>query len=144
MAATFLGNFEHVLDSKGRVFLPARFRGPFRAGGGYLSRHLEGCVALWTPEIFEVMSAEMAALARGTPAERNRARYWASECQDVTIDGQGRMPIPARLREFASLEGEVVVAGSIDHVELWSPARWQGVMEGQEEWMRGEAPPPGT
>jgi MraZ protein len=58
-------------------------------------------------------------------AERNLARLWASSTTDVEIDRQGRMAIPAYLREFARLESAVLVVGALNRVELWSPAEWE-------------------
>jgi MraZ protein len=117
------------------VILPSRFRGPFEERGGYLTKNLEGCLALWTPGEFErQMAARQANTAKGK-AYRNRARVWASSSQSVEIDRQGRMPIPPHLREFARLEDDVLVVGVIDRVELWSPAVWDDQVGPEEEWL---------
>ncbi|MGH9127809.1 MAG: division/cell wall cluster transcriptional repressor MraZ [Acidimicrobiales bacterium] len=139
-AARFFGRFEHSLDVKGRVILPAKFRATF-AHGGYLTLFHEGCLALWMSEEFErqmVAMHEAAALGR---AERNLARVWASGSYEVEVDRQGRMAIPADLRKFAGLTGDVLINGAIDRVELWDPAVWEarimpaepGSIDGVEE-----------
>ena len=87
----FVGRFDHSLDAKGRLILPAHFRPAFERGG-YLTLNFERCLSLWTPGEF---------------------------------DRQGRMGIPAHLREFAGLAGAVLVTGAIDHIELWNPEEWQ-------------------
>lgn len=121
----FVGRFDHSVDAKGRVILPARFRPSFERGG-FLTQGFERCLTLWTPGEFERQSAEMQASYReGTPESRNFARVWSSGSVDVEIDRQGRMGIPAHLREFAGLDGEVLVTGVIDHIELWDPEEWQ-------------------
>lgn len=132
--ARFFGRYEHSLDPKGRVILPARFRAAFERGG-YLSQYHEGCLALWTPEDFEKQMVSMQAAAERGRGERNLARVWASGSHEVEIDRSGRMAIPPRLREFAQLEEPaqgsvtngrpVLVLGAIDRVELWNPAVWE-------------------
>jgi MraZ protein len=124
VAARFFGRFEHSLDAKGRIILPARFRAHFDTAA-YLSQHAEGCLALWTPDEFEKQVAEMeAAQDRGT-TERNVARVWASGLSEVELDRQGRVAIPAYLREYAKLETAVLVTGALNRIELWNPSTWE-------------------
>lgn len=131
--AGFVGRYEHSLDIKGRVILPAKFRASFD-GGGYLAENHEGCLALWTPAEFERQMAAMQERAASGRTDRNRARLWAANSHEVEIDRQGRMPIPSRLREFASLESDVLVHGAIDRVELWNPAVWDRRVAPDEQW----------
>jgi MraZ protein len=131
----FVGRYEHSLDTKGRVILPAKFRGPFDRGG-YLTQHREGCLALWTPGEFERQMEVMQEGANsGQSSGRNRARIWASNSAEVEIDRQGRMPIPPRLRAFAKLDTEVLVHGAIDRIELWNPAEWETRVAPEESWL---------
>lgn len=124
-AARFFGRFEHALDVKGRVILPAKFRAPFVAGG-YLTLFHERCLALWTSEEFERQMVVMhASAASGHASERNLARVWASGSYEVEVDRQGRMAIPADLRRYAGLTGDVLINGAIDRVELWDPTVWE-------------------
>lgn len=122
--ARFFGRFEHSLDAKGRVILPAKFRAPFEHGG-YLSQFHDGCLALWTPEEFERQMVAMQEASTSGPTERNLTRIWASGCHEVEVDRQGRMAIPVYLRQFSQLDGDVLVHGAIDRVELWDPATWE-------------------
>ena len=119
----FFGTFEHTLDGKGRVILPAKFRSQFEHGG-YLTQFSDGCLALWPPAEFERQADEMKERGRNGRSDRNAARYWASATQDLEIDRQGRLVVPARMREFAGLETDVMVVGVFDRVELWNPGRW--------------------
>jgi MraZ protein len=136
--AGFVGRYEHSLDTKGRVILPAKFRPSFEHGG-FLTEHSEGCLALWTPGEFErQMDAMQESAAAGSRTERNRARVWASSSAEVEIDRQGRMPIPTQLRGFAKLESEVLVLGVIDRVELWDPTAWAEKVMPEESWLLGE------
>jgi MraZ protein len=122
-----------LLDTKGRVILPAKFRAAFDRGG-YLAENREGCLALWTPGEFERQMSAMQERAASDRTNRNRARLWAANSHEVEIDRQGRMAIPLRLREFASLETDVLVHGAIDRVELWSPAVWESRVAPDEQW----------
>ena len=122
--ARFFGRYEHSLDVKGRVILPAKFRARFEEGG-FLTPHNESCLALWTPEQFEIQMEEMERReAAGTSDERNLARFWSSRVQEVEIDRQGRMAIGQPLREFARFTTDVLVVGAISRVELWDPQLW--------------------
>ncbi len=136
----FVGTYEHSLDAKGRVILPAKFRAAF-AQGAYLSRHREGCLALWTPAEFDRQQAVMRErAAEGNAAERNQERLWAAGSYEVEIDSQGRMVIPARLREFAHLEEDVLITGANNRVELWDPALWAQRVEPEEQWFLEDGP----
>lgn len=123
LQARFFGSYEHALDAKGRVILPSRLRAHF-TGPGYLTPHLEGCLALWTEQEFEKEIELRLALADTNPVARNDVRDWAAAVFETEIDRQGRMPIPANLRSYAGLEQEVLILGMINRVELWAPGSW--------------------
>jgi MraZ protein len=121
--ARFFGRYEHSLDDKGRVILPAKFRRPFE-NGGVLSASQDGCLALWTKEEFEVQSQAWLERSASGRDERLLSRMWAASSHELEVDRQGRMAIPQQLREYAGLEGEVLVVGAIDRVELWNVTAW--------------------
>ncbi len=121
----FVGQFQHTLDAKGRLILPARFRPEFERGG-HLSPHSEGCVALWTPAEFTRESEVRLSQSRsGDPEQRRLARFWAANSSDVEFDRQGRFALPGAIREFGGLVGDVLVVGALDHLELWSPEAYR-------------------
>ncbi len=122
--ARFFGRYEHSLDDKGRIILPAKFRAHFEHGG-YLTEYQDGCLSLWTPDQFELQMDSMTERATSGRSDRNLVRLWASTSHELEIDRQGRMAIPARLREFAGLVGDVLVLGAIDRVELWNRETWE-------------------
>ncbi len=125
MVTGFYGHYEHTLDGKGRIILPARFR-PHFAGGGFLTKYFEGCLALWTPDVFAARMEAMRARAESGRTGRNLSRAWSAGSYEVQIDeSQGRLQVPSDLRSWARLESEVHVIGNIDRVELWSPAVWE-------------------
>ena len=122
----FLGQFEHALDQKGRVILPARYREAFESGA-YLAASLDGCVALYENEEFQRVMNDVQEVAKRGPRERQAARAFAANATQASIDRQGRMLIPGHLRTFASLERDVVITGNVNKVEIWDAGRWQEV-----------------
>ncbi|MDQ3106596.1 MAG: division/cell wall cluster transcriptional repressor MraZ [Actinomycetota bacterium] len=122
--ARFIGRYEHSLDVKGRVILPVKFRAEFERGG-FLSQHAQGCLALWTPDEFDLQLEANRTRADLGRDDRNLVRLWASGSSEVEVDKSGRMPIPGFLRGFAHLESEVLLIGAIDRIELWSPSVWE-------------------
>jgi transcriptional regulator MraZ len=119
----FVGRHEHSLDVKGRIILPARYRSSFDTLA-YISKYKEGCLALWTPDAFELMLDEMEAIFDRSAHDRAMVRAWASGSTEVELDRQGRVAIPGYLREFAHLEDAVLIHGAIKHIELWNPDEW--------------------
>jgi MraZ protein len=130
--ARFFGRYEHSLDDKGRVILPSKFRGSFEHGG-YLTQYTDGCLALWTPEQFDLQMENMQERAATGKQDRNLVRLWASTSHELEIDRQGRMAIPARLRDYAGLAADVLLLGAIDRVELWNRQAWDEKVLPEEE-----------
>jgi len=80
----------------------------------------------------------MLTMSKESSTGRDRARMWAATAADVEIDKQGRMPIPARLREMAHLDGEVLIQGAIDRIEIWAPPLWAERIQPSEQWFLGD------
>ena len=141
MATRFVGRYEHSLDGKGRVILPARFRSSFDTLA-LVSKYNERCLAIWTPEAFDRKAVEMAELMDGTPEERARARAFSSGSAEVDLDRQGRVALPQYLREFARLEegSTVLVQGALTHIELWNPQVWETQEATGDAALGGESP----
>jgi MraZ protein len=120
----FLGEHQHSLDAKGRVILPARFRDQLE-GGGVMAKALDGCLAVYpTAEFHQVADRLREARARGAH-QRQAVRSYFAGAVEIEPDRQGRVPIPQHLREFAGLERDVIVAGNLDHIELWDARRYR-------------------
>ena len=124
MAMRFVGRYEHSLDVKGRIILPARFRASFDTLA-FVSKHNERCLAVWTPEAFEKKLDEMQQVQDRSAQDRQMVRAWASGSAEVELDKQGRLAIPAYLRDYARLETAVLIHGAITHIELWDPSEWE-------------------
>lgn len=129
----FVGQYQHSLDAKSRLILPAKFRAEFERGG-HLSPNTEGCIAMWTPSEFARQAEERLEQSRsGGRSERQQARYWAANSSDVEFDKQGRFALPAAIREYGRLTGDVLIVGVLDHVELWNPSTYAEQVNPAEE-----------
>ncbi len=120
----FLGEFTHNLDDKGRLTIPAKFRDQL-VPGLVVTRNPSGkCLLVMPAEEWSRVAERVSALplTDGRSALLRRALFSAAE--DLKPDKQGRILISNRLREFASIENEVIVAGLNTHLELWNPQRW--------------------
>jgi MraZ protein len=119
----FVGTFEHSLDDKGRVVLPSAFR-PHLADKGYLSQ-FDACLGLWTEDGFAAVAQRLTDKIRAGQASQEAMRAFAANAHEVRPDAQGRITIPQRLRDFARLDRDVVVIGTIDRIEIWDAQRWE-------------------
>ncbi|GCE14409.1 transcriptional regulator MraZ [Tengunoibacter tsumagoiensis] len=123
----FLGEYEHTLDAKGRLAVPAKFRSQMDKGA-VLSKGMGTCLSIYTLERWEEKSNELVAGLTSDDLRDFERRVYPSACE-VELDGQGRMLVPAKLRAYAKLEGEVTVAGVRDHIEIWDRSAWQTYQE---------------
>jgi MraZ protein len=119
----FLGEFEHSLDAKGRVILPAKFRDQL-AMGGFVSKGRGGCLSVFTPEEFEAVASQVREQSKRGAKDLNAARSFFSGAAEINPDRQGRIAIPANLRAYADLTREVVVTGVFSRIEIWDKERW--------------------
>jgi MraZ protein len=137
LATVFFGRFEHSLDTKGRLILPAKWRAQFERGG-YLGKHDDRCLALWPEAEFQRRIEHMLNLQDQGPEERNLTRVWAQGLTEVEVTASGRMAIPAYLRGYAQLEGDVLINGALDRIELWNPTLFAERVEPSESQLANE------
>ena len=121
----FFGTFEHSLDERGRIAIPARYRRAF-VDGGVLRRGPEGCVEMYTQESFdEEVRRRLGDEATTRAAIGRRVRRgFLPDAYGVELDKQGRILVPPQLRDETGLGGKVLVIGCGDYLELWHPERW--------------------
>jgi MraZ protein len=123
-----LGEYDHTIDDKGRLTLPARFRSRF-ADGIVVTRGLDGCLYAYTRADWQrLVETRLAELDPLSPESRKLQRFFFASASEAEPDKQGRFVIPAPLAEHAGLEREVVVAGVYDHLEIWDRAAWRQQM----------------
>jgi MraZ protein len=119
----FTGEYQHILDEKGRLAVPARFRAEL-AQGAQVSKWIDGCVALFPRAEWEELAERTAALPVTDQNARTFQRFLFGAAFEVVLDRQGRFVLPGILRDFADLTSQVVVVGARRRLELWSPQRW--------------------
>lgn len=120
----FIGEYQHSLDSKGRLAIPAKFRDELR-NGAVITRGLDNCLFLFTKRQWNELAAKLSALPLSQANSRAFARLMLAGAMEVELDGQGRMLIPGFLRDYAKLGGEVVIAGLLSRLEIWADKAWQ-------------------
>ena len=126
--AMFIGTFTHSFDDKGRLTLPAKFREEL-ASGVYITRGIDHCLIVYPRAAFESLATRMSQLPL---LERNSFRHLFANAADDIPDRQGRVLVPLHLREYAQIDGDAVVIGLYDHLEIWQPDRWAAVNAQQD------------
>lgn len=123
----FLGEYDHTIDVKSRMAIPAKFRVDL-AKGGVISKGMGSCLSVYSRQRWEEKSAELV-IGKTSEELRDFERRIYPSASEVDLDGQGRIVIPAKLRTYAKLGNEVTVAGVRDHIEIWDRATWQTYQE---------------
>jgi MraZ protein len=119
----FLGEFVHTIDDGGRLTIPARFRADL-AEGLVVTRGLDRCLAIYPLEEWTELADKVSALPLTDRHARAFRRLVFASASDASLDRQGRLLIPPRLREYADLDSEVVVTGLNTYIEVWHPDAW--------------------
>jgi MraZ protein len=120
-----VGEFDHTIDEKNRLTLPAKFRQAF-AGGLVVTRGMDGCLYVFPRDEWEAsVEARLAELDPLSKEARLMQRYFYSGAAEADPDKQGRVMVPSALAEHAGLGREVVIAGVRDHLEIWDRAKWR-------------------
>ncbi|MBU0491393.1 MAG: division/cell wall cluster transcriptional repressor MraZ [Chloroflexi bacterium] len=119
----FLGEFEHTLDSKGRLSIPARFRADLEAGL-VVTRGLGDYLMAFPPAEWERFIGDMRQREMTLAESQTISRFIFARAAECTLDGHGRTLIPAPLRQYAHLDTDVTVVGMDTHLEIWDRARW--------------------
>ena len=120
-----LGEYEHNLDEKNRLTLPAKFRQAF-GDGVVVTRGMDGCLFVYTRAGWERFVADrLEGLDPFSREARQMSRFLFSGASEAELDRQGRIMLPPALIQHAKLGREVVVAGVRDHLEIWDRAAWR-------------------
>jgi MraZ protein len=128
-----LGEYEHTIDEKGRITLPAKFRAAFR-NGIVITRGMDKCLYAYTPaEWRKLVENQLASLNPFSPDSRNLQRFFFSGAAETKPDNQGRVMLPPAPAQRAQLVRDVVIAGVYDHLEIWDRSAWRSQMKEIEE-----------
>jgi MraZ protein len=120
-----LGEYEHTLDDKNRLTLPARFRQAF-VDGIVVTRGMDGCLFAYTREDWDrLVQTRLATLDPLSKEGRRMQRFFFSGAGETELDKQGRVAVPGALLQHAKLGRDVVVAGVHDHLEIWDRDAWR-------------------
>jgi MraZ protein len=123
-ATLFLGEFEHTIDDKGRLAIPARFRTALE-DGLVMTRGIERCLVLYDADGWRAVADRVRNLNPWQEDARRMQRHFFSGAQPAQPDKLGRVVIPQFLRTYAQLDSEVVVVGLADRIEVWARAEWE-------------------
>jgi len=124
----FLGRFEYQLDPKGRVSLPAEFRRQTDGVRFVLLRWKPDHLTLFPEEVWSQVEARILEQRRENPTAAPLLRRITSQAVNVEPDRQGRILIPAWLKDAVGLKGTVLLTGNVDRIELWDPASFETAM----------------
>ena len=124
-----VGEYEHTIDDKNRLTLPAKFRQAF-SEGVVLSRGIERCLFAYPRSQWEAtVQARLGELDLLSKEGRLMQRYFFAGAAEAEVDKQGRVMVPSSLGVYAGLGKEVVVAGIHDHLEIWDRATWRAHLD---------------
>ena len=115
-----IGQYQHNIDAKGRLFIPAKFREEL-GSTFYVTIGLDGCLSVYSDVKWGDLTEKFDALPISQARKMRVLFAIAAKCEP---DAQGRILIPAKLREYAALEKDVIINGASKCVELWNPERW--------------------
>jgi len=125
----FLGQFQHNLDDKGRLMIPARYR-ELLAAGAYITQGFDRCLMVMTDVHFNQVYERINSMNPADNTTRLLRRLILSNAYAVDVDKVGRILVPQNLRDFiGASSGELVVAGQGDYFEVWTPVEWQMQMD---------------
>ncbi|MCI1675959.1 MAG: division/cell wall cluster transcriptional repressor MraZ [Ancrocorticia sp.] len=127
----FLGTYEPKLDDKGRLILPAKYREQLQ-GGLVMTRGQEHCLYVFPASEFAAMHEQLRQAPLTSKEARSYLRVFLSGAVDDVPDKQGRVSIPAGLRQWAHLERDLAVIGAGNRIEIWDLVSWNEYLKEQE------------
>ena len=120
----FMGEYNHTIDTKGRLIVPAKFRETL--GEHFvITKGLDGCLFVYDNSEWELFEQKLKSLPITNKDARQFVRFFLAGAATVEVDKQGRILVPSVLREFAGIEKDVVMVGVGSRVEIWSKASWE-------------------
>jgi len=130
--AAFRGSYEHAIDHKGRISIPARFRRQLSGDAEetfVILRGLESCIALYPSDEFRRLDERLRGRSFSDENNRRYQRMMLFDSRDETLDAQGRIALPPRLIAHAKLAKDVLIVGLLDHLEVWNPELFESYLQ---------------
>lgn len=124
----FYGEFEHTLDAKGRVIIPAKFREIFKENYTekfVITRGLDQCLFVFTEEVWKSQERKFRDMPFTKGEARRFNRLFFSGAAEVVCDKQGRVLIPDYLKSFGMIQEDVMIIGVSDRIEIWAKEKWK-------------------
>jgi MraZ protein len=134
----FLGEFEHTIDDKGRITIPAKFRGRL-AAGMVVTKGIDDCLWLYPEDVWTELAQRTSALPVTDSKAREFSRQLLGGACDTTPDRQGRINLPSYLREYAKIDRQAVIVGLYNHCEIWNADHWRERQERSHNDPEGRA-----
>lgn len=128
----FIGEYQHAMDEKGRVAVPAKFRKSLEKGV-VVTRGLDYSLYLYPLDEWEKLASKLSQLPINQANSRAFSRHMLGGAVDVEIDSQGRILVPDYLRKHAGIESKAVMVGLYNRIEMWSESRWKEYKEKVEK-----------
>ena len=128
----FYGEYEHAIDPKGRVIVPAKFRDALKTQQStslFLTRGLDECLFLFPESEWRLAESKFKQIPFTKGEGRKFNRLFFSGATEATIDGLGRLLVPKSLKDFAHIKQQVMIVGVSTRIELWAKERWQAYYE---------------
>lgn len=119
----FIGEYQHNIDSKGRLAVPAKFRAILK-DGAVVTRGLDNCLFLYPKKQWGELAEKLGKLPISQSKARAFSRLMLAGAMDVDFDNQGRITLPEYLRSFAVLKKKTIIAGLYDRLEIWDEVSW--------------------
>ena len=128
----FIGEYNHNLDNKGRLAVPAKFRKLLKEGA-VVTRGLDNCLFLYPKKQWKILAEKLSNLPISQAKARAFSRLMLAGAMDVEFDNQGRINLPEYLIKFAGLKKKSIIAGLYDRLEIWDEAVWKKYKTGAEQ-----------
>lgn len=127
-----IGQYQHTIDNKKRLALPAKFRGEL-GDKVVVTKGVESCLVVYTEKEWEAMSAKLGNLPISQAEARSFARIMLAGAMEITLDKLGRILVPDYLKEYAGLKKEVVICGLSTRLEVWDLEKWDEYSKNAEK-----------
>ena len=132
----FYGEYEHTIDRKGRLIIPAKFRQAFKdhdVKSLFLTRGLDGCLFVFTESEWRVAESRFKQIPFTKGEGRKFNRLFFSGATEVSVDRLGRLLVPKSLKDFAHIKQDVMIVGVSNRIEIWAKEQWQAFYQNSQQ-----------
>ena len=127
----FMGEYNHTIDAKGRLIIPAKFR-EVLGDEFVVTKGMDGCLFVFDNSEWQVFAEKLRSLPMIDKEVRHFTRFFLAGAASVEVDKQGRILLPSVLRDFAGITKDTVLIGVGSRIEIWSKDRWEGTVTYQD------------